>query len=93
MTTCKDCLHECYTEELAEVEQCCNFFLDKSKYAPVKYVRWILGHVEPEYCTPGGNRPWVCSECGRVVSWGIGEPNENFCPNCGADMRDNPNDS
>ena len=48
---------------------------------------WVLGHVEPGYCTPGGNRPWICSECGRVVSWRLDKPNENFCPNCGADMR------
>lgn len=52
----------------------------------VKHGRWILGHVEPGYFTPGGNRPWVCSECGQVVSWRLDKPKENFCHNCGAKM-------
>lgn len=52
----------------------------------VKHGRWILGHVEPGYFTPGGNRPWVCSECGQVVSWRLDKPKENFCTNCGAKM-------
>ena len=26
---------------------------------------------------------WKCSECGRTEQY-----QENFCPNCGADMRD-----
>ena len=48
---------------------------------------WVLGHVEPGYCTPGGNRPWICPKCGSVISWRLDKPTENFCPNCGADMR------
>ena len=47
---------------------------------------WVLGHVEPGYCTPGGNRPWICPKCGSVISWRLDKPTENFCPNCGADM-------
>jgi hypothetical protein len=53
---------------------------------PVKHGRWILGHVEPGYFTPGGNRPWICSECGQVISWMLDEPKENYCRNCGAKM-------
>ena len=52
----------------------------------VKHGRWILGIVEPGYCTPGGNRPWVCSECGEIKSWRLDKPTENYCPNCGARM-------
>ena len=33
MATCKDCLHQCYTECLTE--EPCNFFLDKAEYVPV----------------------------------------------------------
>lgn len=54
--------------------------------APVRHGRWILGYVEPGYFTPGGNRPWICSECEKVISWMLGEPPENYCPNCGAKM-------
>ena len=53
---------------------------------PVRHGRWILGYVEPGYFTPGGNRPWICSECEKVISWMLGEPLENYCPNCGAKM-------
>ena len=51
-----------------------------------KHGRWILGHVEPGYFTPGGNRPWVCSECGEIISWRLDKPRENYCPNCGTKM-------
>lgn len=52
---------------------------------------WVLGNVEPGYCTPGGNRPWVCPRCGGVMSWRLDKPKENFCSNCGADMRKGKN--
>ena len=62
----------CKTEELIE-------------YAPVRHGRWELGNVEPGYFTPGGNRPWVCSECGRIVSWCLEKPTEEYC-HCGCKM-------
>ena len=52
----------------------------------VVHGKWVLGNVEPGYFTPGGNRPWVCSECGQVMSYRLDKPNENYCPNCGAKM-------
>ena len=54
--------------------------------APVRHGRWVLGNVEPGYFTPGGNRPWICSECEKVISWMLGKPKESYCPNCGARM-------
>ena len=54
--------------------------------APVRHGRWVLGNVEPGYFTPGGNRPWICSECEKVISWMLGKPKESYCPNCGAKM-------
>ena len=60
--------------------------LPAADVAPVRHGRWILGYVEPGYFTPGGNRPWICSECEKVISWMLGEPLENYCPNCGAKM-------
>lgn len=56
------------------------------EYAPVKHGRWILGHVPAGLCTPRGNRPWICSECGTVKSWRMDKPEANYCPNCGAKM-------
>ena len=52
---------------------------------------WVLGHIEPGYFTPGGNRPWMCSKCGRCESWMLDKPKTNFCHNCGADMRKGEN--
>ena len=52
----------------------------------VRHGQWILGHVEPGYFTPGGNRPWICSECGKVESWSLDKPKMNYCSNCGAKM-------
>ncbi len=54
---------------------------------PVKHGRWVLGEVEPGYFTPGGNRPWVCSECDYLASWMLDSPTYNYCPNCGAKMQ------
>lgn len=51
----------------------------------IKHGQWILGHA-PGMCTPGGNRPWICSECGSTISWRLDKPNENYCPYCGSRM-------
>lgn len=56
--------------------------------APVVHGEWVLGTVEAGYFTPGGNRPWICSECGEIVSLRLDKPSNKYCPNCGADMRE-----
>ena len=38
MTNCKNCLHECYTDDLAENEAC-NFFVDKAEYVKVVHCK------------------------------------------------------
>ena len=58
----------------------------KADVAPVRHGEWILGHVEPGYFTPGGNRPWICSKCKQVVSWSLARPEYNYCHNCGSKM-------
>ena len=35
MLNCKDCIHDCYTEGFCEVQEICNFFVDKTKYVEV----------------------------------------------------------
>ena len=78
MATCKDCLHQCYTEELADVEQICNFFLDKAKYKLVRHGRWELKNT----CGPHTGK-LHCSACGKIPkSLCV----ERYCPNCGAPM-------
>ena len=46
---------------------------------PYKIGKWI-----PNFSLSFGNRGRYCSLCGKVVEF-----SENFCPNCGADMRGN----
>lgn len=60
---------------------------------PVVHGCWILGDVKPGYFTPGGNRPWICSECGQVVSYMLDRPKNKYCHECGAKMdKENPDD-
>lgn len=35
MATCKDCLFKCYTDDADRVEETCNFFLSKDRYAEI----------------------------------------------------------
>ena len=53
----------------------------------VVHGKWVLGDVKPGHLTPGRNSLRICSECGKVVVWWLDKPTENFCSNCGADMR------
>ena len=49
---------------------------------PVRHGRWVY---HPEI---GWGSTWLCSECGeKTVETVMGEPRDNFCPMCGADMR------
>lgn len=62
---------------------------------PVVRGKWEKAEDFDEY---GGGRyvEWTCSECFRKVKggWAVRDshidekPRENFCPNCGADMRE-----
>lgn len=47
---------------------------------PVKHGRWIWDS-SPEFGNPYGS--YVCSECDERQAY-----RENYCPNCGADMRE-----
>ena len=47
MATCKDCLFKCYTDDADRVEETCNFFLPKDKYAEV--VRKPVRGYEEQY--------------------------------------------
>ena len=46
---------------------------------PVKRGRWVYSE-RPEFGNPYGS--YQCSECKHIVPY-----KENYCPNCGADMR------
>lgn len=82
--TLLDWVHEFYPEDKVFASAIRN--APAADVAPVRHGRWVLGTVEPGYLTPGGNRPWICSECKQVISWSLGRPYENYCPNCGAKM-------
>lgn len=82
--TCKNCLYfnMCYVladnPEEAEVEGAetdCSSFADRSRYVVREKGEWVYDH----WCE------FKCSKCGALSKT---EPRgeENFCPNCGADM-------
>ena len=47
---------------------------------------WIFLGDNPNRDNPNPNHKWSCNKCGRGV-----KEQENFCPNCGADMRGTDN--
>lgn len=54
---------------------------------PVKPGEWVGtadGYAEGELVYD----MWECSECGYDADGADEKPNWNFCPNCGADMRE-----
>ena len=83
MAKCKDCLHmelcardERLTDFTPEQEALCQFFVDRHRYVVREKGEWVYDH----WCE------FKCSKCGALSKT---EPRgeENFCPNCGADMR------
>lgn len=80
---CDRCIHKelCKTAEFEHfygADEC--YFYDK-----IKHGHWELQEINEDH-----EYEWVCSECeGRNDSL----DKLNFCPNCGADMRGELNDS
>ena len=108
MATCKECLHngvcggyipsdldrdvfdycrEGRTDEIPDIEERCNSFNDKSKYVEVRRGEWNVFYS----C---GAWHYDCPFCddGYATKYKQKNP-ENFCSNCGADMRGNNNDN
>ena len=56
---------------------------------PVRHGRWIKGQYWSEGVGMGESYGYwySCSECGRKVKGDYGRCRDNFCWNCGADMR------
>lgn len=63
----------------------------------MKYIVDIKGEIEGDYEIIGKYKPgkWLddpdgykCSACGAYFEIECGDGEINFCPNCGADMRD-----
>lgn len=75
-------------EKAKAVERVCQYIMDgeitsRSDVAPVRRGHWIkCGYA----C---GEAEFKCSLCGEI-EWRTNET--DYCPNCGADMREVPND-
>lgn len=76
---------------------------DKIEHLPAADVRPVIRgewDKHEDYDEYGGGRyvEWSCSECCHIVKrgWTIRDknidkkPTDNYCPNCGADMRSEP---
>ena len=56
---------------------------------PIRRGRWI---ELPKAMNPNEN-PCKCSNCGHILSFMNYYPKSKYCPNCGADMRGEENDT
>ncbi len=63
MATCKDCLFNCYTDDLDRVEETCNFFLDNNQYAEVVRCKDCKHYTEKKNASYGGHF------CERIVEF------------------------
>jgi len=77
--------HEHTADEMVEYQRIENL--------PVTDVRPVVrGHYIGEYDGYADGNPvydmWYCSECGCCFEDWDEKPTYNFCPNCGADMRE-----
>ena len=100
MAKCKDCLHmelcardERLTEFSPEQEALCQMFIDRNRYVVREKGEWIgwhgdrrVGDDEFGMSIYRHYHYYQCRKCGRRTA-----VRENFCPNCGADMRKGEN--
>lgn len=94
MATCKECLHfEACVDMLQAMgftvdgdgylaERRCHIFKDKSGYSEVVHGRWIPINTPHKW-------RFQCDQCKHYVDAGT---DRNYCPNCGADMRERKTD-
>ena len=60
------------------------FEMPTADVKPVVRGEWIK---ESEYSVMGEGYMWYCSKCGRKEYFNFKDKKDNYCPNCGADMR------
>lgn len=73
-----------YTPHRSGIADCIEILKDipAADVRPVVRGKWVT--YRPD-CRPVCN--WKCSACSYDFGFGV-QPNWNFCPNCGADMRE-----
>ena len=90
---CHECIHDgvCYMQEICnDIEEQlrefgCDNFKPAADVVEVRHGYWIESVVAETDTSKLIN--WWCSECSIVVD----RNNDNYCPNCGADMRGDGN--
>ena len=78
MTICDKCIHKEVCEWSPNFDQVCTDYLEERPKG-----EWISNYQGESFM----NRGRHCSLCGKCVEF-----SENFCPQCGADMRGKAND-
>ena len=105
MMTCRKCLHapvcfdregctKYYGPEIAanNVEKLCIHFVDRSRYVVREKGEWVAGErCNHKPCRIKNPEKWVIYKC-SVCGYSNGRKRNDFCPNCGADMRKGEND-
>lgn len=89
MVECENCLHSEVCDQSSRQmwsvmagETKCSDFKDRTKWVEQKHGRW-----EPRNDVIGFVRCSVCHDCNIYDDWADGKK-WNYCPNCGADMRE-----
>ena len=85
--SCVKCVHEwvCSLPASSDANIKCHGFLHKDKCKEIIYAKWIV---------PDDHYPDTCSNCLFEFVWdGNEEYHPNYCPNCGADMREGKRDN
>lgn len=70
------------SDEIADIENRCGSFKDKSKYVEQKHGQWKV--VDSD----GSWRVDICSLCGKRMHYVDYALPDNYCPNCGAKMEE-----
>lgn len=83
---CEECAYRCKTEEV-KLECCFNYqMISELPCADVKPV--VRGEwIEIEAARVGTAKQYTCSVCKQPRYMAYAPPNDNFCHECGADMR------
>ena len=88
-TNCGACLFDDYFHEgFADEHEATTAWNRRADAVPVVRGEWVLqGENEHDYETSLEEK---CSLCGRYVYRYDTQPQDNYCPNCGAKMEDEP---
>lgn len=78
-------------DEIPDIDERCSDFKDRSRYVVREKGEWVAGErCNHKPCRIKNPEKWVIYKC-SVCGYSNGRKRNDFCPNCGADMRKEEN--